>query len=118
MFGKRLGNENETISSLCRLMLCVEDLWELSALPHEQTEMSAASLSVKYLLHGNQRDVKSMFIVLELRKCFSLQKGDDHSEPAVHCCLHYRTLISAIYQKYHWRTVLKCLTKMGALCFE
>lgn len=103
-----LGNENETIcAEWC--FLCGGDLLELSAVPHKRAEMSAVSL------HGNQRDVKSMFIVLELRKCCSLQKGDDHSELSVRCCLHYHTMISIIYPN---RAVLKCLTKMGAFCFE
>lgn len=73
-----------------RCFLCPDDL--LSARPCKRTELSAASL------RGNQRDVKSMFIALELRKCCSLQKGDDRSELSVICCLHYRTMIAAIYQ--------------------
>lgn len=93
-----MGNGNETISNLCRLMLCSEDLLELSALIHKQSEMSAVSLSVKCLLHRNQRDVKSMLIGLALRKCCSLQKGDDHSESTISSCLRYHAPIPAIYQ--------------------
>lgn len=95
--GRCIGNGNETIS-LCWMMLCGEGLVRAVNASHNLTEMSAASLSVKCLLRGNQRDTKSMFIVLELRKCCSLQKEDDHFEATIRCYLHYCTLMSAIYQ--------------------
>lgn len=39
-----------------------------------------------------------MFIVLELRKSCSLQKGVDHSDSIIRCGAHYHTLISAVHQ--------------------
>lgn len=108
-----MGNGNETISNLCRLMLCSEDLFELSALIHKQSETSAVSLSVKRLLHRNQRDVKSMLIGLEIRKCGSLQKGDDHSESTVSSRLHYHAPIPAIYQKISVTNCFEVFNKDG-----